>query len=319
MARAVRTVLVYHETSVENYAAELIRRAPDLKVITASNREEAQALQAQADCLFAWRYPFDLLVNVAADEPLPVFVQLMGAGVEDAARSGVLKRVPVARIVEQFGAPMAEYVFLYLLAEIKRYDAFRDAQERHAWEQKRTGSLRGMTLGVAGLGSIGAEIARMARAFSMRVHGLSLRQLPVVGLDSQYGADDWQAFVASCDAVVLALPLTPQTERVVDARVLAAMKPESILINVGRGHLVDEEALLIALQEKRLRRAILDVFTVEPLPSDHPFWTHPRVTVTPHVSGPSLTEEVVGAFLENVARYRAGEPLAGLVDAALGY
>lgn len=301
------------------YVEELSRRAPDLNVLTAVNREEAQALQSQADCLFAWRYPFDLIVDAAADEPLPAFVQLMGAGVEDAARAGVPKRLPVARIVEQFGSPMAEYVFLHLLAEVKRYDAQRDAQMRHAWEPKRGETLKGMTLGVAGLGSIGREIARLARAFSMRVHGLSLRQLPIEGLDRQYGADAWQPFVASCDAVVLALPLTPQTERVVDANVLAAMKPGSILINVGRGSLLDEDALLTALHETRLRRVILDVFAVEPLPPDHPFWAHPRVTVTPHVSGPSLTEEVVGAFLENVARYRAGKPLAGLVDVELGY
>lgn len=153
----------------------------------------------------------------------------------------------------------------------------------------------------------------------MRVVGLSRSGAPHPLAETVYPADQAEAFCAQCDVVVLVLPHTPATAGLFGARALAALPKGAILVNIGRGAVLDEAALLAALDTGRLRHAVLDVFATEPLPADHPLWRHPRVTITPHVSGPSLPEDVVEAFMANYRRYAAGEPLVGVVDRNRGH
>ncbi len=206
--------------------------------------------------------------------------------------------------------PIAHTVLLYLLALARDFGRWQDAQRRRAWEQHDFRDLQGLTLAVVGLGPIGLEVARLGTAFGMRVIGA--RRTPA-GTEP---CETWplsrlDALLEVADAVVLALPLTDETRELFSAARLARMKRGAWLINVGRGALVDEPALVAALQSGALGGAGLDVFAVEPLPPESPLWSLPNVIVTPHNSGdtPSNLPRACEIFLDNLARYRRGEPL----------
>jgi glyoxylate/hydroxypyruvate reductase A len=289
---------------------------PDAQVRWAADPAQARPLLADAEILLSWRLPPELY----AEAPRLRWLQGLGAGVEDLVAAPALRpEVVVTRIVDQFGVSMAEYVFAELLARVRRLDETRARQAERRWQPFTAGTLAGRTLGVAGLGSIGAEIVRKGRAFDMRVHGLSRTATSAALVDRHFGPDDWTGFVRDLDVLVLTLPLTPATRGVVGPAVLRAMRPESVLVNVGRGALVPEAALVAALRAGRPGGAILDVFETEPLPAESPLWDMPAVTVTPHVSGPSRADDVVRFFLDNLDRFRRGAPLVGLVERGRGY
>ncbi len=309
------TVLVYAR-GAEPYAAALRCAEPELEVRTAADPASARPLLADTEVVLAWRMPAELY----ALAPRLGWVQCMGAGVEDLVAAPTIgPDVAITRIVDQFGASIAEYVLAELLARVRRLDELRASQAARRWQPFVAATLAGRTLGVAGLGSVGAEIVRKGRAFDMRVHGLS-RTAAAGGLvDRHFGPGEWLPFVRDLDVLVLALPLTPSTRHVVDAPVLGAMRPDSVLVNVGRGALVREDDLIVALRAGRPGGAVLDVFESEPLPRESPLWQLAGVTVTPHVSGPSRADDVVRFFLDNLGRYRRGERLVGRVERTRGY
>jgi glyoxylate/hydroxypyruvate reductase A len=244
----------------------------------------------------------------------------MNAGVEELVTAEFIPpAVTLTRVVDQFGKSISEYVFAECLAHVRSLDRTRAAQREHRWEHFVAGTLEGKTLGVAGLGSIGREIVRKARTFDLRVHGLSRTGTAAGIVDRHFGPDEWPEFAASVDVLVLTLPRTPETECAVGRSVLAAMRSDALLINVGRGALVDEAVLIEFAGEGRIGGAILDVFQEEPLPVDHPLWSTPNVVVTPHISGPSTVDGVGTFFLANLERYLAGDSLLGTVDRAKGY
>lgn len=206
--------------------------------------------------------------------------------------------------------PIAHTVLLYLLALSRGLPAWMDAQRRRGWEPHPVVELPGLVLGVVGLGPIGLEVARLGAAFGMRVIGV--RRTP----RGDEPCETWplarlDELVALADALVLALPLTDGTRHLLDAARLARMKRGAWLVNVGRGALVDEAALVEALREGRLGGAGLDVFETEPLPPESPLWEMPNVIVTPHSSGntPGNLVRATGIFLDNLGRFVRGEPL----------
>jgi len=206
--------------------------------------------------------------------------------------------------------PIAQTVMLYLLALSRDLARWSDAQQRHAWETHSMVDLQGMTLGVLGLGPIGLEVARLGAALHMRAIGM--RRTP----RGDEPCETWSMarldeLLPRLDALVLALPLTGDTQHLLDARRLALMKRGAWLINVGRGGLVDEAALVTALQGGHLGGAGLDVFEVEPLPPESPLWSMPNVIVTPHNSGdsPANLHRATAIFLDNLARFGRGESL----------
>jgi phosphoglycerate dehydrogenase-like enzyme len=207
-------------------------------------------------------------------------------------------------------APIAQTVLLYLLALTRGLPAWADAQRRRAWEPHAVTDLAELTLGVVGLGPIGLEVARLGRAFGMETIGL--RRTPM----GDEPCETWPLarlpeLLPRVDALVLALPLAPETRRIVGAPELARMKPGALLVNVGRGELVDEAALVAVLASGHLGGAGLDVFEVEPLPPESALWSMPNVIVTPHSSGTSGAghERACALFVENLGRYLRGEPL----------
>ena len=182
--------------------------------------------------------------------------------------------------------------------------------------------LAGATVAVLGLGAIGSTVARICRAgFGMRVVGLVRTPGPRPHVDRAFERRELAGALAEADAVVLALPLTPATEHIVDAAGLAAMKPEAYLVNVGRGRLVDEAALIEALRAGRLAGAGLDVAATEPPPPESPLWTLPNVLLTPHQAPFTnrVTDHQAAFWGENLRRFAEGRPLRGLVDRRLGY
>lgn len=238
----------------------------------------------------------------------------------DALRRGQFR---LTRAAGLFGRPIAEYVLAWCLFVTRNAPRVLAARARREWDRFEPATLAGRRLGVAGLGSVGAEIARLAAAVGLEVWGLRRHPdasppggLPLARI---FGPVQLGDFVAGLDYLVLALPLTPETRGLFSRDILGRMRPGSVLINVGRGATLDEAGLVRALRDGRPAWAILDAFATEPLPPESELWSLPNVVVTPHHAGISRPAEVVALFRRNLERYRAGGPLEGEVRADLGY
>jgi phosphoglycerate dehydrogenase-like enzyme len=203
-------------------------------------------------------------------------------------------------------------------------------QDGHVWARSASWynlggrELADQTLGIVGLGSIGRRIARLGRAFGMRV--VAMRRSSAGGekdpdADQVFPANRLYDLLAMSDYVVISVPLTPQTEKLMGEAELRAMRPNAYLVNIARGRVVDEQALIRALHEGWIAGAGLDVVEKEPLPSDNPLYSMPNVILTPHISGASVhyDERLAALFAENLRRYRAGQPLTNRYDPSRGY
>jgi phosphoglycerate dehydrogenase-like enzyme len=208
--------------------------------------------------------------------------------------------------------PIAEFVLRAVLDEFQGADQWRRQQAEGTWRIHDWREVSGTTWLVVGLGHIGGAVAERARALGARVIGCRRTPAPDDPVDRAVTPDQLPDVVGEADVVVLSAPASPATEHLADARFLAAMRPGSMLVNVGRGSLVDDEALLAALDTGTPVAAALDVFATEPLPADHPYWTHPRVRVTPHnaAGGFGRFGRQADLFAANLDRYLVGEPLA---------
>lgn len=310
-------ILIYHPSEAEQYA-EQIRQYGYSSICTASTPEQAKRALPETEVVLCWKFPTELLSLPAAGSIR--WIQSMGAGVDDWLNVENFPDTTVlTRIVDQFGGPIAEYVFAHLLSFTLNLPRMRKAQTEQLWDPFVPDYLAGKTIGVAGLGSIGMEIVKKARAFDMKVYGLSQTGQKADAVDRHFQAPDWIRFVRELDYLVLTLPLTKETFRCVDREVLLAMKSSAIFVNVGRGKLVAQEELVDVMRSGHLLAAVLDVFEQEPLPQHHPFWTMPNVIVTPHLSGPSTPQDICRFFAANLKRYQEGQPLAGTVNRNLGY
>ena len=214
--------------------------------------------------------------------------------------------------------PLAEFAALGILNGFKRSAELAQDQAAKVWPELRTPTrlVSGSTLVVTGLGEIGLETARIARALGMKVSGTKRNVEPIDGIEQVADNDGLAGLLASADAVVNTLPGTPYTEKLFNREVFAAMKPGTVFVNVGRGTVVDEDALLEALDNGQVSYACLDVFAVEPLPQDSPLWNHPKVMVSPHTSALSAAENrlIAERFCSNLRTFLDGGDLPHLVD-----
>jgi glyoxylate/hydroxypyruvate reductase A len=246
-----------------------------------------------------------------------------GAGVERLlAMAGLPPGLPVMRLVDAGMAPkMAEYVCFYIARITRGLDRFGGAPALPDWNADRPRG-RPPTVGVLGLGAIGAQIAQAARLFGYPVRGWSRTPKQLDGVESFAGAAGLADFLAGTQILVDALPLTEETRDLLDRARLSQLPAGSHLINVGRGATIVDDDLLALLDEGHLASAVLDVFRVEPLPPEHRFWHHPKVTVTPHLSGPTPREPAAQQIAEAIARLERGaapSSLPGFVERARGY
>jgi glyoxylate/hydroxypyruvate reductase A len=309
-------VLVYHPAHPEDYAR--LVRVPgghDVTLHACATEAEAASVIAEAQVAYAWKIPPVLYGKAARLE----WLQVMGAGV-DWALAEVPRRVVVTRAPGIFGPWMSEYVLAWCSWVTQRMESYRGAQRERRWiEDVLPGRLRGKTLTLVGVGDIGREIARVARAVGMHVIGVSRSGQRVPAVERVYRPGHLARALAAADFVVVVVPLTRQTRGLLDARALAAMRPGAWLLNIARGAVLDETALIEALRTRRIAGAILDVFPTEPLPADHPLWGLDNVVITPHVAGPSMAEELAPVFNDNLARWLRGRPLQHVVDRTRGY
>ena len=308
------TVLVYHG---DPRYAKLVRVPKGRAVVrAAATPSEAATLVGDAEILYAWKFPPQLYAKAQRLR----WLQAMGAGVDWALVPDLPSGVILTRAPGVFGPWMAEYVIGWCSWVTQRVETYREAQRQRRWlDQVLPDRLLGKTLAIVGLGDIGRDVARAARVFGMRVLGVSRRGRPVREVERVYPVGQMARALRQADFVVILLPLTPETRGIIGADAFAAMKPTAWLVNVARGAVVNEAALLEALEQRRIAGAILDVFATEPLPPYHPLWRMDNVAITPHISGPSTPEEIAPVFNDNLTRYLAGRPLRHVVDRTLGY
>jgi len=247
------------------------------------------------------------------------WAQSTWAGVEPLLDASLRRDYVLSNARGVFGGLMSEFVLAYLLLHERKVLQRFAAQQEARWDATLTGTLRGKTIGLLGVGSIGAELARTARFFEMKVRGHTRASQDCEYVDEYFQAGQLPDFASGLDYLVSSLPATPETRRVVDAALLARLPAHALFINVGRGSAVDEVALIAALQSGALAGAVLDVFEQEPLPPAHPFWTTPNLMITSHTSAPSFPVQIARLFVENYLRYAEGQPVKYRVDFERGY
>ena len=308
------SVLVYH---ADRRYAELVRVPKrGVSVQIAATPSEAAGAIADTEILYAWKFPAPLYARAGRLK----WLQVMGAGVDWALVPELPPHVQVTRAPGVFGPWMAEYVVAWCSWVTQRMKVYRDAQRQRRWDDHvLPDRLGGKTVTIVGLGDIGRDIARAARALGMRVLGVSRRGRPVREATRMYPVAAMARALREADFVVLLLPLTPETRGIIGADALSVMKSTAWLINIARGAVVNESALMEALEQRRIAGAVLDVFDREPLPPSHPLWKMDNVVVTPHISGPSTADAIAPVFNDNLARYLAGRPLRHIVDRRQGY
>ncbi|MEM7424977.1 MAG: glyoxylate/hydroxypyruvate reductase A [Pseudomonadota bacterium] len=258
--------------------------------------------------------------DLPAQLPNLKLVQKLGAGVDTmVSHPGLAENVRITRLKPDAPArEIAEYCVTYVLRDQRNLNLHAANQAKGIWEPVAPRRTPETTVAVLGLGHIGGRAARMFAALEFNVIGWSRSPKYTEGIDCRWGMDTLPALLAESDYICSILPSTELTRGLFGATVLSAMKPGSVLINAGRGDLIVEGDLIAALNAGAPGHAVLDVLPVEPLPAGHAFWTHPAITVTPHVSGWHLGDALKDVA-ENYRRLSAGQPLLHEVDRARGY
>jgi phosphoglycerate dehydrogenase-like enzyme len=289
---------------------------PDLETVSASSAVEVSDCASYCDMVLG---DPSLVCQVLPRMSRLQWVQSTWAGVEPLVDPSLRRDYVLTNACDVFGGLMTEYVFGYLLARERMVLQKYASQQAGHWDPAPPGTLRGKTLGLLGVGSIGAALARTAKHFRMRVKGYTRASEGCPDVDVYFHGNDVLAFAADLDYLVSIVPDTTGTRRLVDASLLHALPPHAVFINPGRGSAVDEGALATALQTGRLAGAVLDVFEREPLPSDHVLWRTPNVLITSHTAALSIPKDTTAVFADNYRRLLRGEPLRCRVDFERGY
>jgi len=247
------------------------------------------------------------------------WVQSIYAGVEPLVDPTQRRDYILTNARGVFGELMSEYVFGYLLFLEKKMLERMKTQAAREWQRPESGVLRGKTIGLLGVGSIGAHLAGTAKHFGMTVRGFTRESESSDQIDQYFHGDDLLNFADQLDYLIIVLPRTNDTNQIVNSNLLNALPSHAILINVGRGNAVDESALVNALKDGKLAAAVLDVFEIEPLPKEHPIWGTPNLYMTFHTSAISYPENLTKLFAENYHLYLDGKPLKYQVDFERGY
>jgi glyoxylate/hydroxypyruvate reductase A len=245
----------------------------------------------------------------------------LGAGVDHLlADPDLPAAVPVTRVVDDSMAQsMSEYVVLAVLNYCRQFDVYRADQAQRKWQPRIPLLAADMRIGIMGLGQLGKDTAGKLVALGFAVSGWRKTFKTIDGVDCFAGAEALDDFLSRTRILICMLPLTPQTRGILNKKTFDRLPTGAYLINVARGAHLIEDDLLAALNSDQLSGACLDVFETEPLPADHPFWAHPKITVTPHISSITFSREVAPQIIENYRRSQSGQPLLNVVDPRRGY
>ncbi|MFI5266310.1 MAG: D-2-hydroxyacid dehydrogenase [Chloroflexota bacterium] len=276
------------------------------------------------DAVLIWGFGEHLISGVLREHPRVRWVHLRRAGVSDEMLAAMRENPSVVFTNGRGGRgpAVAEYAVVALLALLKGLPELHARQDRREWVRDfRMQEAGGKTVAILGLGDVGRNAARLLKAVGMHVIGIRRQPGAVPDVDETYDSAQLRSLLSRVSALIIAAPYTPDTEGLIGANELALMPEGSFLVNVGRGELVDTEALVAALKSGHLAGAALDVFVDEPLPPSSPLWSMPNVIISPHAAShtPESDDRGLEVFLENLRRFRGGEPLLNVVDAGLGY
>lgn len=311
------TTLLILDSQAEAYS-QFLKEAdlPALEVLLATDASALPGGARNAEVVLA---PPGLLIDALPRLPALRWAQSTWAGVEALLAPGLPQNYLLSGVKGVFGPQMAEYTLCYMLAHERQLKQRYESQQEGKWDHRMPGKLAGRHAVFLGLGSIGTECALRCKQFGMQTSAVTLSGKQAGLTDNHFQVEQLTEAVADADYLVMSLPGTAQTRHLVNARVLSAMPPHSVLINVGRGGTLDEQALVAALESGKLAGAVLDVFEQEPLPPGHGLWNCPGVTITAHTSAVSHVEDIAPLFLANLRRYLAGQRPQFLVDFARGY
>lgn len=268
---------------------------------------------AKVEFAIVWRYPHGELTRY----PHLKAIQSMGAGVDHVLSDAQRPSVPIARIVDPYLiTEMTQYVIAATLYYARRLDFYTAAKAKKTWLPQ---VLEDKRIGIMGLGQLGADAAAKLVNLGFHVSGWSRKPKNINGVHCFSGEAQLPEFLQQSDILICLLPLTAETRGILNAGLFAKLPHGAYLINAARGQHLVEKDLLQALDKGQLAGACLDVFEVEPLPQDHPFWSHPKVLVTPHIASVTRADSAAAQMLENYRRALSGRPLLNVVDAVVGY
>lgn len=306
-------LFVSNADSAEDWSRALSDIRPDIKTQIHPDIGDPSAI----DYALVWRPPPGLLASL----PNLKLIFSVGAGVDGLIEDPTLPAgVPVVRMVDQgLTEGMTEYVVWQVMNRHRRAALYRQDQMARRWRPRHLRLARNRTVGVLGLGEIGRDAARMLAALRFRVLGWSRTPKSISGVDCHHGREGLKTVASNAEILVCLLPLTEETVGILNRDLFALMPRGAYLINAARGgHLVETD-LLAALEEGALIGASLDVFRNEPLPQDHPFWSHPDITITPHDASLTAPTSGVRSIVNAIACHEAGRPVPNLVDLRRGY
>ncbi|QIG48843.1 glyoxylate/hydroxypyruvate reductase A [Nordella sp. HKS 07] len=304
--------------SVAEWTEAMRRLAPDLDIRTWPE------IGNQADITYsvAWLPP----ANVLRSLPNLKVIFSLGAGVDAILKDPTLPDdVPIARVNEpDLTMRMTEYVVLQVLMHHRQQRRMDESQRQRRWDSFATHSASAMSVGIMGLGVLGSDAARKLASLGFKVAGWSRSRKSIPGVECFAGPQEFDSFLERTDILVSLLPHTPETTGIINRDLIARLSRKGpfgapILINAGRGKQQVESDILAALDSGALHAATLDVFETEPLPEASPFWSHPKVTVTPHMAADSDPDTISAYVLRQIRRHQAGEPVENIVDRSRGY
>ena len=286
------------------------------RALPGADVQEWQPGAPAADHAVVWAPPQQFL----DEQPVLKGIFNIGAGVDALLK---LKLPPQAKLVRiddgGMAVQMAEFVCHALIRHFRELDGYEDDVQHGAWSYRRPRERSEFPVGIMGLGVLGERACQAVQQFEFPVRGWSRTRKQVAGVQCFAGPEEFDDFLSGTRVLVCLLPLTPETEGVMNRRTLSRLLPGGFVINVARGaHLVEDD-LLALLDSGQLAGAALDVFRTEPLPEGHPFWRHPKVTITPHTSARTLRSESIAQIVGKIHALERGEPVAGVVDLKRGY
>lgn len=306
---------------------KLLQNLPEETAIAVGDSVQAfENMAADATVIFSWSVAGQVLRDVFAMCPRVRWVHSRSAGLDGVLFPEIIESpVPLTNGSGVFSPSLGEFALGAILYFAKDFRRMIRNQEAGRWEQFDITEIAGQTVGIVGYGDIGRAVATRCRAMGMRVLGLRRSGAPIYNVDPLvdrvYTPSGLMEMIPQCDYLVVAAPLTPETKALIGPAAFAAMKPETVIINLGRGPVIDEAAMVEALSTGRIKGAALDVFDREPLPDGHPLYSLQNVLLSPHCADhtPDWLDRAMQFFVDQFERFRKGEPLVNIVDKRLGY